>query len=246
MDIRRIHLASIIALLAMCTAATGTTLARLSVAQMTHAAKRIVRARCLANSTAWDTGEIWTFTTFEVEENWKGAPHDKQIAVRLLGGTVGGLTSSVSGVPRFVNGEEAILFLEPTTRGDFSIVSWMQGTFRVRRDGVSGRESVKIILNAPRARLKMFVATTPGCRQLQVTPVPSNFRASSNVNAFIRSFDRPYAWNPLLTPGSIRGRLLMSSSLVPRCASDDTFTILDGALAFSRSSSRPLNSAAPR
>ena len=142
MDIRRIHLASIIALLAMCTAATGTTLARLSVAQMTHAAKRIVRARCLANSTAWDTGEIWTFTTFEVEENWKGAPHDKQIAVRLLGGTVGGLTSSVSGVPRFVNGEEAILFLEPTTRGDFSIVSWMQGTFRVRRDGVSGRESV--------------------------------------------------------------------------------------------------------
>jgi len=142
MRIRKIHLTLFIALLAMCTAVAATTLARMSVAQMTHAARRIVRARCLANSTAWDAGEIWTFTTFEVEENWKGAPRDKQIAVRLLGGTVGGLTSSVSGVPRFVEGEEAILFLEPTTRGDFSIVSWMQGTFRVRRDGVSGRESV--------------------------------------------------------------------------------------------------------
>lgn len=142
MRIPKFHVGLLIALVAMCTAATGTTLSRMSVAQMTHAAKRIVRARCLANSTAWDAGEIWTFTTFEVEENWKGALHDKQIAVRLLGGTVGGLTSSVSGVPRFVEGEEAILFLEPTTRGDFSIVSWMQGTFRVRRDGASGRESV--------------------------------------------------------------------------------------------------------
>jgi hypothetical protein len=142
MRIKQIHLTLFIALLAMCTAAAATTLARMSVAQMTHAAKRIVRARCLANSTAWDAGEIWTFTTFEVEENWKAAPRDKQIAVRLLGGTVGGLTSSVSGVPRFVEGEEAILFLEPTTRGDFSIVGWMQGTFRVRRDSASGRESV--------------------------------------------------------------------------------------------------------
>jgi hypothetical protein len=141
MHIQRIHLASIIALLAMSTA-EATTLARMSVAQMTHAAKNIVRARCLSNSTAWDAGEIWTFTTFEVEENWKGMPRDKQITVRLLGGTVGGLTSSVSGVPRFAEGEEVILFLEPTARGDFSIVSWMQGTFRVRRDGASGRESV--------------------------------------------------------------------------------------------------------
>jgi hypothetical protein len=142
MRIRKIRLTLFIALLAMCTAATGTTLARMSVAQMTHAAKSIVRARCLANYTAWDAGEIWTFTTFEVEENWKGTPRDKQIAVRLLGGTVGGLTSTVSGVPRFVEGEEVILFLEPTTRGDFSIVSWMQGTFRVRRDRASGHESV--------------------------------------------------------------------------------------------------------
>jgi hypothetical protein len=141
MRIKQIHLALLIALLAMSTA-EATTLARMSVTQMTHAAKSIVRARCLTNSAAWDAGEIWTFTIFEVEENWKGVPHDKQITVRLLGGTVGGLTSSVSGVPRFAEGEEVILFLEPTARGDFSIVSWMQGTFRVRRDGASGRESV--------------------------------------------------------------------------------------------------------
>jgi hypothetical protein len=34
-----------------------------------------------------------------------------------------------------------LLFLEPTPRGDFSVVSWEQGTFRVRRDPATGRES---------------------------------------------------------------------------------------------------------
>jgi hypothetical protein len=61
--------------------------------------------------------------------------------VRLLGGRAGNLTSSVSGVPRFQAGEEVLLFLEPTSRGDFSVVSWEQGTFRVRRDPATGRES---------------------------------------------------------------------------------------------------------
>lgn len=142
MRIQRIQLAPLLALLVMCATAAGTTLTRMSVGRMTRAARSIVRARCLTNSTGWDAGEIWTFTTFEIQETWKGTPRDAQIAVRLLGGNFGGLTSSVSGVPRFAVGEEVILFLEPTARGDFSIVSWMQGTFRVRRDRVSGNESV--------------------------------------------------------------------------------------------------------
>ncbi|MFZ0522584.1 MAG: hypothetical protein WAL95_16280, partial [Candidatus Acidiferrales bacterium] len=85
---------------------------------------------------------IWTFTTFAIEETWKGAPPGAaaQITVRLLGGSVGDLTSTVSGIPRFHPGEEVILFLEPTSRGDFSIVSWVQGTFRIRRDPRSGEE----------------------------------------------------------------------------------------------------------
>jgi hypothetical protein len=53
---------------------------------------------------------------------------------------VGNLTSTVSGVPRFRPGEEVILFLEPTARGDFSIVSWIQGTFRIHRDARTNQE----------------------------------------------------------------------------------------------------------
>jgi hypothetical protein len=128
-------------LAALGTLAGATTLARMSVAQMSRAAQVIVRAQCEANSTGWDAGEIWTFTTFEVEEVWRGeAP--AQISVRLLGGTAGNLTSSVAGIPRFQPGEEVVLFLERTQRGDFSIVSWEQGTFRIRRDIRAGEESV--------------------------------------------------------------------------------------------------------
>jgi hypothetical protein len=119
----------------------ATTLKRMSLPDLSRAAHTIVRARCIANSTRWDAGEIWTFTTFDVEEIWKrSAP--AQITVRLLGGKSGNFTSTVSGVPRFAPGEELVLFLERTTAQDFSIVSWVQGTFRIARNRTTGEEIV--------------------------------------------------------------------------------------------------------
>jgi hypothetical protein len=135
-----------LALVAASSAATqpparATTLKRMSVADLSRAAHTIVRVRCITNSTRWDTGEIWTFTTFDVEEIWKGSA-PAQITVRLLGGRTGNFTSTVSGVPRFAPGEELILFLERTPAQDFSIVSWMQGTFRIARNRATGEEIV--------------------------------------------------------------------------------------------------------
>ena len=143
------HKMAFMPLLAMLYASIATTrsatrLERMSVAKMTQNAQLVVRAQCLANSVAWDGGEIWTVTSSEVEDSRKGAPTGaaQQVTVRLLGGSVGNLTPAVSGVSRFRPGEEVILFLQPTTRGDFSIVSWVQGTFRIHRDTRSGAEIV--------------------------------------------------------------------------------------------------------
>ena len=145
-SLRKMGIVLLLAALSGGTAATAsaTTLERMSIAKMTQHAQLIVRAQCVANSVAWDGGEIWTFTTFDVEDSWKGAPTAaaRQVTVRLLGGSVGILTSTVSGVPRFHPGEEVILFLQPTPRGDFSIVSWVQGAFRIHRDTRSGAEIV--------------------------------------------------------------------------------------------------------
>jgi len=127
--------------LLMCASVAPTTLAHMSVAKLTHVSHLILRARCVENSTAWDAGEIWTFTTYEPTEVWKGSAQSR-VRVRLLGGRVGNLTSNVSGVPRFRVGEDVVLFLAPTARGDFSVVSWVQGTFRIHHDQRTGEDTV--------------------------------------------------------------------------------------------------------
>jgi len=121
--------------------APATTLLHMSLSKMAHAATAIVHARCVGNSTAWDAGEIWTFSSFDTEEVWSGSA-PARFTVRLLGGRLGNLTSTVSGVPRFRAGEEVVLLLESTPRGDFSVVGWQEGTFRIGRDPRTGEASV--------------------------------------------------------------------------------------------------------
>lgn len=112
--------------------ASATTLLRMSLATMTRRSQIIVRAKCIGNSVRWDRGEIWTFTSFDAEETWKGSA-PQRFDVRLLGGRMGSLTSSVSGIPRFSPGEDVVLFLEPTA-GEYSVVAWQEGTFRIRHN----------------------------------------------------------------------------------------------------------------
>jgi hypothetical protein len=129
-------------LLALCAAtAAGTSLVRMSLADLARSARTIVRARCLASECRWENGEIWTFTRFGPLETLKGTAPGPFI-VRLIGGRVGNVVSQVDGVPRFQPGEEVILFLEPTRAGDLSVTAWSEGSFRLRRDPSTGRAFV--------------------------------------------------------------------------------------------------------
>ena len=174
-------------LLICCAAVPGTTLEKMPLERMADVAKVIVRARCVSNSTRWDAGEIWTLTTFEVAEAWKGLATER-VTVRLLGGTVGSLTSTVSGVPRFRAGEEVILFLEPTARGDFTVVSWQQGTFRVGRDPRSGAE----IVTQDTAAFETFDARTRQFKASGIRDLPLDlFRAQVRSALIERSGRKP-------------------------------------------------------
>jgi hypothetical protein len=119
-------------------AARATSLVRMSLPELAHAARAIVRARCLGSEARWEGGEIWTFTRFEPLETLAGTV-PRPFVVRLIGGRVGDIASQVEGVPRFLPGEEVILFLEPTRAGDLSLTAWSEGTFRVHRDLRTGR-----------------------------------------------------------------------------------------------------------
>src|SRR6185437_4102601 len=52
--------------------AQSTTVAPLSLAQLTSSAADVVHAECTGNQAMWRDGEIWTVTSFRVLENWKG------------------------------------------------------------------------------------------------------------------------------------------------------------------------------
>lgn len=121
-------------------AARTTTLARLSLDQLTAVADAVARVRCVRTESRWEDGRIWTITTFEVVERMKGAL-PPQVTVRLPGGRVGHLSAAVDGTPRFVPGEDTFVFLQRVGPTEFSVAGWVQGTFRIAQDR-SGNETV--------------------------------------------------------------------------------------------------------
>ncbi|MGB6200417.1 MAG: hypothetical protein WA871_09290 [Candidatus Acidiferrales bacterium] len=119
----------------------GTTLARLTLVQLATAAQIVARVRCTGEESRREAGSIWTFTDFTVEETFKGAP-GAHVTIRLPGGRDGHLVETVEGAPRFVAGDEAIIFIERTRSGDWSISAWAEGTFRIRRDSQTGQQTI--------------------------------------------------------------------------------------------------------
>lgn len=89
----------------------ATTLARLSLDQLTAAADAVARVRCAGAESRWENGAIWTVTTFDVVETMKGNLPSR-VTVHLPGGRVGHLTAAVDGTPKFNPGDEAVVFLE--------------------------------------------------------------------------------------------------------------------------------------
>jgi hypothetical protein len=119
----------------------ATTLARLSLEQLAAGSDAVARARCTGAESRWENGSIWTVATLEVLETLKGSL-PREIAVRLPGGRVGHLTASVEGTPKFHPGDDAVVFLEQSPAGGFTVAGWVEGTFRILRDPQTGSETV--------------------------------------------------------------------------------------------------------
>lgn len=80
----------------------------------------------------------FTFITFQVEDLLKGAT-DRQLTLRLPGGTWQGETVHVEGSPEFILGETYLLFVDGNGTAKFPVVGWTQGQLRFARDPLSGQ-----------------------------------------------------------------------------------------------------------
>jgi len=119
----------------------ATTLVRLSLDQLAAGSDAVARVNFSTAESRWENGTIWTITTAKVMETMKGNLPG-EISVRLPGGRVGHLTATVEGTPRFHPGDDAIVFLQRSPAGGFTVAGWVEGTFRISRDPRTGNQTV--------------------------------------------------------------------------------------------------------
>jgi hypothetical protein len=163
----------IVFVLSLLPAIRATTLARLSLDQLAAAADGVARVRCAGAESRWENGAIWTVTTFDVIEPMKGNLPSR-VVVRLPGGKVGHLTAAVDGTPKFSSGEEAVVFLERTRTGGYSVAGWVEGTFRIAMDARTHGE----IVTQDSSGIAVFDAATRSFRTEGIRKMPMElFRA---------------------------------------------------------------------
>ncbi len=119
----------------------ATTLARITLDQLAAGSDAVARVRWADGEARWENGSIWTVTTVQVVEILKGSL-PAEIAIRMPGGRVGHLASTVDGTPKFHPGDDAIVFLTRSQAGGFAVAGWVEGTFRISRDPKNDGETV--------------------------------------------------------------------------------------------------------
>jgi hypothetical protein len=110
----------------------------LDLTELTARSDRIVLAQIVSAKSEWDTFHrtIHTRLGIKVEEVWKGSAAEREVIVQP-GGTVGDVEMRVHGMPSFVVGEKAVLFLAGQTAP--SVVGMSQGKRSLRWDGATER-----------------------------------------------------------------------------------------------------------
>jgi hypothetical protein len=119
--------------------AVATTVSKLSLEELVRKSGRIILGRCLSTESRWNQRNtlIYTYSKFAVTENFKGQAGGF-VNVVTVGGTVDGITQTVSGMPQFEQDEEVVLFLEASKNDLWQPVGLSQGKFRIVKDSRTG------------------------------------------------------------------------------------------------------------
>lgn len=138
-------LAAVAIALSLAAPAAATTVLPLSLDQIIDQSTTVFQGTCTGNRTERDaaTGFVVTYTTFAVEEVLKGSAEATHV-IKQVGGEVpgdSGPSLRIMGVPRFVPGEQYVVFLAGTSSAGFSSpIGLAQGRFNVRKQ--AGRAHV--------------------------------------------------------------------------------------------------------
>lgn len=131
----RAIVAGLLLALALPEAAQATSIAPLTVEQMTDASTYIVRGRVVRVWNEADAdGRVWTRAEVAVSDVLKGPDEPTTLVVESLGGSIGELTTKVDGMARFSAEEDTLMFLDAIHNGqDLTPVGAFTGKFTIRR-----------------------------------------------------------------------------------------------------------------
>lgn len=116
----------------ICLAAQATLVPALSLVALIDQSEIIAHGRVASSWPAWDRGHkyIWTHYRIDVLDPIRGNP-GASIVVSEPGGSLDGVAMSISGVPDYAVGEEAIVFLYRTPIGYLRSTGYGQGKYTV-------------------------------------------------------------------------------------------------------------------
>jgi hypothetical protein len=127
-------------LVALCAAfvapsAQCTIIIRQDLADLVRQSLAVVRGTVRGGVADWDADRrfIWTTTTLDVAECWKGGVTGA-LSLRELGGETGGLGMKVAGAPQYAKGEDVLVFLTKDAQGFWRTLGWTQGKFLLGAD----------------------------------------------------------------------------------------------------------------
>jgi hypothetical protein len=131
------------ALLAPAVALHATVYVAADLAELTTDARAVAHGRVVALEARWleERRSIETLVTLEVEAYAKG-DLGRTVTLRVPGGQMGPYRSIMLGAPRFVEGEEVVVFLAASGPAIPHLVGMAQGVFRVRIDAATGSRMV--------------------------------------------------------------------------------------------------------
>ncbi|HET7712034.1 MAG TPA: PKD domain-containing protein, partial [Thermoanaerobaculia bacterium] len=109
---------------------SATTIVMPTDAQLVAKSPLIIEGKVVSSVPVDRLGGIWTESVIEVERVLKGSA-GKTVVVSEPGGEIDGRITKIFGAPEYRSGEQVLLFLAQTPRGDFQTVDLFVGKFGV-------------------------------------------------------------------------------------------------------------------
>ena len=157
----------------------GATVKFVSLKKLVHLSTNIFYGRVIDQSVLEDQNTLWTQTTFEIIDGWKGSlKKGQEWTLTQRGGEIGeGISYKriyIPGLPTFTLNEEVVLFVEKAPAGSLVVAGMTQGKYTVEQTskGLYARRQLKgVYLYKARAQdqIKTFAHLPSNLSDLPLT-----------------------------------------------------------------------------